>query len=150
MYRCRAARAVRINSTGYTARMQPIAVLLECAELTDDDLEDLKNFLEVDEAVDHVTIGYLAMVDSGLNAPIEIHAAAAPFIFSVHILRKHWEAITVVAGAVTGGVTMRVNAASWVKKKTNAFNDSRDAKYDQESLYDAERDVHRLVKVRNK
>lgn len=131
--------------------MLPTAVLLECSDLTRDDLEDLKTFLEADDAVGDVTVGYLEMFEeSEPNAPIEIHAAAAPFIFAVHILKDHWTTITGVAGAITTGVTTTARTASWVKKKIKAFNDSRDAKYDFKPLYDAEGNVHKLVKVPKK
>lgn len=121
--------------------MQPTAVLLECSELTDNDLEALKSFLEGNEAVDGVTVGYLAMFEeSEPSALIEIHAAASPLILTVHLLKDHW-------AAITGGVTTTVKTVSWVKKRIKAFNKARNAKYDFKPLYDADGNVYKLIKV---
>jgi hypothetical protein len=126
----------------------PPVLHLEASELDDNELEELKNFLEAEDAVDSVSVGYLDMFEeSEPQGPIELQAAAAPFILTVHFLQAHWKEIAGYSATATTAVQNAAKLTAWIRKRINAFNESRRVKYDLTPLYDADGNVHKLVKI---
>jgi hypothetical protein len=118
-------------------------VLLNCTPLTDDELEDFRNFLKSQAPVETVVVGHMAMFEesSPPDRAIRIQAAAAPLLLAVHFARAHWSAL----GA---GIVGTAKSVDWVSKRVKEWSAGRKEKYDYKPLYDGNDKVIKLVKIR--
>ncbi len=119
-------------------------LFLDVTDLSDNDLQELQELCQQEEAVEDLTLGYLntEIEESGSDPSghFTIHASAAPFILALHFTQQHWKQIT-------GGVSTTVAAVTWLTNRIRAWNERREAQYEFKPLYGPDDNVVSLVKV---
>jgi hypothetical protein len=117
--------------------------LIECSDLDDFELEDLKRFLTADSRVKDVVLAPISstVTDDG---PITIHASAEPFYIAVHYISAHWGTAVVVGT----GVTKTVDAYKYLQKQLKDWSGNRAKRYEFRPILDEHGNTLKIVKVR--
>lgn len=80
------------ESGGYTVEMHEEVVVIDCTELDDFEIEDLRRFAESQPGVESFALKQISWDTErflAAESEIEIHAAAAPILFVIHFAKGH-------------------------------------------------------------
>ncbi len=120
-------------------------ISIECSELDDFELEDMKRHLIADGGIEDVVLAPVEWKPIPPGGKIDIQASAAPFFIVVKLAHDHWK----ILAAGLGG-KLADDAHDYVRGRLKEWSKNRADRYETRILHGPNGDVVKVFKVRKK